>query len=25
MGSQGACFNPKNSPDGLELHWVEGG
>jgi len=25
MGSQGASFNPKNSPDGLELDWVQGG
>ena len=25
MGSQCASFNPKNSPDGLELHWVQGG
>jgi len=26
MGSQGANFNPKkNSSDGLELYWVQGG
>jgi len=26
MGNQGASFNPKkNSLDGLELHWVQGG
>jgi len=25
MGNQGASFNPKNSSDGLGLHWVKGG
>jgi len=25
MSSQCARFNPKNSSDGLELHWVQGG